>query len=89
MTGRYPQANGLMGLVHNPWLWEMHPAEKHLAAILHDGGYQSVLFNTQHESSDWQRLGFDRFVDCKGGAAHRPTAADTAAAFGSFLKEKS
>lgn len=58
MTGRYPQSNGVMGLVHAPWNWNYHPEEKHFAEIMVEQGYESHLFMFQHECENLQRLGF-------------------------------
>jgi arylsulfatase A-like enzyme len=88
MTGRYPQANGLMGLVHNPWLWKLNPDERHLAALLREGGYESVLFNVQHETRDWERLGFERRFDCRKREQGRVTAVDTAETFRDYLARR-
>ena len=60
MTGRYPQSNGVMGLVHDPWGWKYNEDERHLSHILRDVGYRTALFRLQHESIDVDRLGFDQ-----------------------------
>ncbi|MFG2675259.1 sulfatase [Streptomyces sp. NPDC048445] len=65
-TGRWPHANGVLGLTHRGFAWDLHPAERHLAALLHDHGYATEMVGVHHESrrvSDEQlagRLGFDR-----------------------------
>lgn len=65
-TGRWPHANGVMGLTHRSFAWDLHPEEKHLAQLLRAGGYRSELIGVHHESraaSDEviaERLGFDR-----------------------------
>lgn len=42
LTGRYPQSNGLMVLVHSPWDWALNEDERHLAAwYCYDPGRQS------------------------------------------------
>ncbi|MEV0617866.1 sulfatase [Nonomuraea sp. NPDC050404] len=56
-TGRYPHANGLMGLAHTGW--EYHQGEQTLPMMLRPAGYESTLIGLQHESSDPHRLGFD------------------------------
>jgi N-sulfoglucosamine sulfohydrolase len=73
-TGRWPHANGVLGLTHANFGWDLHPGEQHLAGRLRAAGYQTVLEGTHHESRrlpDWQvaqRLGFDQ-VDSSGFAA--------------------
>jgi len=58
-TGRYPQANGLMGLTHQPWGWSLNDGEKHLAVILNEAGYETNLVGFQHVTSgDPHRLGY-------------------------------
>jgi N-sulfoglucosamine sulfohydrolase len=56
-TGRYPHANGVMGLAH--FGWEFHPGEIHIAQRLRDAGYQTALFGVQHVTSHPERLGYD------------------------------
>ncbi|RCK70080.1 sulfatase [Desertihabitans brevis] len=56
-TGRYPHANGLMGLAHLGW--EYHPDERTLPDLLRPAGYRSALVGLQHESADATTLGFD------------------------------
>ena len=51
LTGRYPQANGLMGLTHQPWGWSLKKGEKHAAAILAEAGYETTLVGLQHVTS--------------------------------------
>jgi arylsulfatase A-like enzyme len=49
-TGRYPHANGVMGLTHADFAWDLHPGERHLGQILHDAGYTTALMGIHHES---------------------------------------
>lgn len=56
-TGRYPHANGLMGLAHTGW--EYHPQEATLPMLLRRRGYRSALIGLQHESATAERTGFD------------------------------
>ncbi len=60
MTGRYPQSNGVMGLVHPPSDWRYNPGEKHLSQLLREAGYRTHLFYFQHESITPSELGFDQ-----------------------------
>lgn len=60
LTGRYPQSNGLMGLIHNPWNWKLNKDEMHLSHILRDNGYDTNLFRFQHETMDLSALGFNQ-----------------------------
>ena len=66
MTGRYPQANGLMGLIQTPYRWRYHQGERHLSHLLGEQGYHTVLFNHQHEAPHDDPLGFRerRLVNC-------------------------
>lgn len=63
-TGRYPHANGMMGLAHPPFSWGIHDDEKHLAQYLKDAGYETAQFGTQHVAQQNEAavkaLGFDR-----------------------------
>lgn len=49
-TGRYPHANGVMGLTHAEFAWDLHPGERHLGQVLRDAGYATALFGIHHES---------------------------------------
>lgn len=49
-TGRYPHSNGVMGLTHAQFAWDLHPEERHLGQILHDVGYATALAGVHHES---------------------------------------
>ncbi len=63
MTGRYPQSNGLMGLTHQPWGWSLNRNERHLAAILKDAGYHTILAGLQHVTSgNPLELGYDKHI---------------------------
>lgn len=57
-TGRYPHSNGVMGLTHPPFLWDLFPGERHIASILADAGFETHLFGFQHVTTDIHRLGF-------------------------------
>jgi len=52
-TGRYPHNNGVMGLVHAAYGWDLHPDERHLAQILHEGGRTSVRLSRSTASAGY------------------------------------
>lgn len=64
-TGTYPQRNGVLGLTHAPFNWDMINPSDHVANHLRDCGYRTSLVGVQHESKvlpDYvvaSRLGFD------------------------------
>jgi len=58
-TGRYPQSNGLMGLSHAPWWWELNEDEKHTAQYLKELGYETHLVGLSHLGESPDRLGYD------------------------------
>ncbi|KPL02215.1 MAG: hypothetical protein AMK75_03075 [Planctomycetes bacterium SM23_65] len=62
MTGRYPHANGMMGLAHGPFAWEMHSDERHIARVMRENGYDTVLSGVQHVTQKPQTLGFDEIL---------------------------
>lgn len=57
-TGRYPHSNGVMGLAHAHFGWQLAPDERHLARLLADHGYHTVLFGLQHVTYHPETLGF-------------------------------
>ncbi len=58
-TGRYPHSNGVMGLTHWRFAWDLNPGEKHLATLLKEQGYQTALAGVMHEARDVRKIGFD------------------------------
>jgi N-sulfoglucosamine sulfohydrolase len=58
-TGLYPHSNGVMGLAHDGFDWEISADVPHAAAIFHSLGFESHLFGNQHVSLHPERLGFD------------------------------
>ena len=94
MTGRYPQSNGLIGLIQTPYSWRFNPGEKHLSHLLAAGGYHTALFNHQHEAPHDDPLGFaERHVNF---GAHPltllgekvATAAETAEVMAPFFRDR-
>ncbi len=57
-TGRYPHANGVVGLSHSGFQNDLHDDERHLAQILDEAGYETHLFGLQHVSGRPERCGF-------------------------------
>lgn len=54
-TGRYPHSNGVMGLTHGDFAWDLHPEERHLGQILRAAGYATALIGIPHESRSVDR----------------------------------
>ncbi len=84
-TGRFPHANGVMGLTHADFGWDLHSSERHLGQILKDAGYNTALVGVHHEVRGRDpnvletRLGM-RIERTKGTAAEiTDAAADTLA----------
>jgi N-sulfoglucosamine sulfohydrolase len=57
-TGMYPHTNGVMGLAHRGFDWEL--TVPHAAAVFGAHGFESHLFVGQHVSAHPERLGFDQ-----------------------------
>lgn len=55
-TGRYPHNNGVMGLAHAGFDWEL--AAPHAAAVFAGAGLEGHLFGGQHVTLHPERLGF-------------------------------
>ena len=67
-TGRYPHANGVMGLCHGRFGWDLNHDEQHLAAMMAGSGRHSVLAHHQHETRRPDDMGYDRIL--VGDAVH-------------------
>jgi len=57
-TGLYPHNNGVMGLAHAGFDWELSAATPHAAALFGAMGYETHLFGHQHVTLHPERLGF-------------------------------
>ncbi len=66
-TGRYPQSNGMLGLIHAPWWWQLNDGEKHLAHLLKEMGYETTLIGFTHIGEP-KSLGFDTHLSVKRNA---------------------
>lgn len=87
LTGRYPQNNGLMGLAHESFYCRPNQDELHLAAILGQSGYESVLFGLQHETG--HGLIRDPGFQAAYGWESLPEATGVAGEFVRWLKQRS
>ena len=77
-TGRYPHSNGVMGLTHHLHGWDLHPAERHLAALLRDAGYDTALIGMQHETRRPKEMGYN-LIDLASPCRHGPVEQKTLA----------
>ena len=65
-SGRYPHNNGVLGLAHRGFDWELDPPSQHIAHILAGNDFETHLFGGQHVSMHPERLGFTaHHVDVK------------------------
>ena len=60
-TGRYPHANGTMGLTHGEHRWDLHPGERSIPRILRSAGYRSGHWGVEHAARDPLRIGNDLY----------------------------
>jgi len=62
-TGRYPHSNGVMGLTHADFAWDLNPGERHLGQVLKDAGYATAGVGVIHETrSGAKRCGLDDYA---------------------------
>jgi len=62
-TGRYPHNNGVMGLTHSHFAWDLYPEERHLGEILRDAGYTTMGIGIIHETrSGPERCGLEDYL---------------------------
>ncbi len=84
-TGRYPHNNGVMGLCHAEFAWDLHPGERHLAQILKDAGYATESVGVIHEThSGPKRCGYQIHAD---RARASDMASDAIARLGELAKD--
>ncbi|MBS1875483.1 MAG: sulfatase [Acidobacteria bacterium] len=63
-TGRYPHSNGVMGLTHADFAWDLNSGEQHLGQILKASGYSTHGVGVIHETrSGPARCGFDDYTN--------------------------
>jgi arylsulfatase A-like enzyme len=72
-TGRYPHSNGVQGLTHGNFGWDLHPEERHLGQVLKDAGYRTTLIGANHEvrhvedEPTARRIGMDELIRPRRG----------------------
>lgn len=67
-TGRYPHSNGVLGLTHGYYEWDLHTNERHMARQLGNAGYFPALFGFQHVTSRPEAMGFRKIFPRHEGA---------------------
>jgi N-sulfoglucosamine sulfohydrolase len=90
-TGRYPHSNGVMGLTHPPFAWDLHDDETPIAVVLRNAGYSTHLFGFQHITTQLDRIGFDEFhgFDRLAGCHEPALGQNVAGRFDAFLRAAS
>ena len=83
-TGLYPHNNGVMGLAHPGFDWDLAPSATHAAEIFSGLGFETHLFGLQHVSMHPERLGFGH-VHSSGNEHGHATGNAVAAAVERFL----
>lgn len=88
-TGRYPHSNGVIGLTHPPFDFDLHAAERPIAMLFGQAGYRTHLFGFQHVSPTAQRLGFHELhgFDGAGHCSQKALGAGVADRVVAFLAE--
>ena len=87
-TGLYPHNNGVMGLAHAGFDWEIPDSVPHAAAIFRGLGFESHLFGNQHVSLHPERLGFHE-IHPPGPEHGNASGRAVAAAVEAFLDSRS
>ena len=81
-TGRFPHANGALGLCHAGFRNDLNPGERHVAEYLSSAGYDCHVFGEQHETLQPFAHGFAK--------AHEGSSArKVAASFEAYLANRS
>lgn len=91
LTGRYPQSNGLRGLCHGNFPWQLHSGHDHLSHLLRARGWHTALAGFQHEArhEDIARLGFLERIETHGrGPWHQAPCEFVAEGAADFLRRR-
>lgn len=81
LTGRYPHEVGMLGLAHRGF--SLHDPCLHLAQILGEASYRTVLAGVQHVARDPESLGYTDILTTRSRSA-----VDVAPAAAAFLREE-
>lgn len=73
LTGRYPHACGMTGLVNLGW--SLDDYSQHLVHTLRGAGYLTVLGGHQHVAADAEQIGYDRILTRRLDETEAATAA--------------
>jgi N-sulfoglucosamine sulfohydrolase len=84
-TGMYPHNNGVMGLAHEGFDWEL--ATPHAAALFAAMGYETYLFGNQHVTLHPERLGFEH-IHSPGHEHGNATGMEVASAVAELFAER-
>jgi arylsulfatase A-like enzyme len=82
-TGRYPHNNGVMGLCHANFAWDLYPTERHMAQYLADAeeyfrvGYRTAAVGVVHETcSGPERCGYQEYAPASRAVPAAATAVE-------------
>ena len=70
LTGRWPHANGMVGLAHRGFA--LNSGSVHLARLFERGGYETVLCGVQHVAARKADIGYQRILDEPEDYFHSP-----------------
>lgn len=62
-TGRYPHSNGVMGLTHRDFAWDLNADEMHAANYFRALGYETASIGHLHEIRHPEQIGWDFFSE--------------------------